>query len=342
MKFKKTIAIIIVAILTLTCFVACGKKETEEEVGTTVPVEEGTTAEEVPETVNVAVLKGPTGMQTAYLMHIVNSGEYEGSNAYSFDVETAADVVNSMLLSGEVDIAAIPSNAAATLYKKTEGKVKIIATNTLNVLTLMSSDSSVTSFEDLEGRTITASGEGTSAQYVLETILGENGLVDGENITIQYTAEHAESVTLAKSGDTDIVVLPEPFATQLLLADAGFDYAIDFNSEISRLGLNIVMGVYAVRTDFLEKYPSAVDEFLEDMLASHTFLTSAGDTAAEYVEEADIMTFAVAVKAIPNIYFRFTTGQEAADLCDGMFEMLYERNPQSVGGEIPSDDIYYK
>ena len=330
-----TLLVSVLCVMAILC--SCGTTVTEQ---TTEPTEEITT-ERVNTAVNVSVLKGPTGMQMAYLMHTVNSGEYDGKNVYSFNVETAADAVTSDLVSGKTDIAAIPSNAAAALYAKTEGKVKIIATNTLNVLCLLAKDGVVSDFASLEGKTITASGEGTTAQYILEKILSANGLVPGENVTVEYTAEHSESVTRAKEGLCDIVVLPEPFATQLLLADCGFVKAIDFSACIESMGLDIVMGVYVVRTEFLEQNPEAVAEFLSDGLASHTFLTSSCDVAATYIEEADIMTAAVAAKAIPNIAFRFKTGDEMKEMCNGMFELLYEVNPQSIGGALPDEGIYY-
>lgn len=342
MKTKKLIAVIIAIIMLVGVFTACKNvDDPEQPSGIVDDTEEATTEEQTPEIVRVAVLKGPTGMQMSYLMHEVNSGTTTYKNNYSFVVESAPDVVNSAILSGEVDIAAIPSNAAAALFYKTNGKIKIIATNTLNVLQLLTNDATITSFADLEGKTIIASGEGTTAQYVLEKILTENGLVIGETVNIEYIAEHSESVTRAMNGTADIVVLPEPFATQLLSADIGYNIGIDLNLAIDAARLNIIMGVYVVRTEFLEKYPTAVENFLEDGLGSHTFLTSSVDVVATYIEESDIMPAAVAAKAIPNIRFRFETGEKMKELCDGMFDMLFVINPQSIGGALPTADIYY-
>ena len=45
-----------------------------------------------------------------------------------------ADEIVPLLMKGELDMAAIPANLAATLYQKTEGGIQAVAVNTLGVL----------------------------------------------------------------------------------------------------------------------------------------------------------------------------------------------------------------
>lgn len=338
MKIRRITALILAAVMLAAVLAACGTK-TENDVPQ--PTEEATTEEEKNVPVNVSVLKGPTGMQTAYLMHSVKADEYDGINEYNFRVETDPQAVAADLMSGKTDIAAIPSNTAAVLFKKTNGKIRIIATNTANVLSLVAKSDSVTDFDSLKGKTILSSGKGTSAQYVTEKILKDNGIDPVKDVTIEYVAEHAETVTKAKSGLCEIAVLPEPFATQLILADAGFERVEAFTMAANSADSGIVTGVFAVRSDFAEAHPKAVAQFLADGLASHTFITASSDVCAQYIEEADIMPAAVAAKSIPSVGFRFRTGEEMKEMCGKMFGLLYSVNPESIGGEIPGEEIYY-
>ena len=48
------------------------------------------------------------------------------ANNYTFQIEAAADAFTADLIKGDVQIAAMPCNAAATLYNKSNGKVSVV------------------------------------------------------------------------------------------------------------------------------------------------------------------------------------------------------------------------
>ena len=93
----------------------------------------GTTA--APADINVAVIKGPTGVGMAEL--IDKNSEGKALNNYTFTLASGPDEIVPKVATGEVDIAAVPTNLAAVLSKKTEGKVKMLAVNTLGVLHIL-------------------------------------------------------------------------------------------------------------------------------------------------------------------------------------------------------------
>ena len=83
-------------------------------------------------TVRVAGLKGPTTMGLVNLLAMEQNGT--ASQNYDLQLYGAADEVVPKLIKGEVDIAAIPANLAATLYQKTSGGIQVMAVNTLGVM----------------------------------------------------------------------------------------------------------------------------------------------------------------------------------------------------------------
>ena len=85
-----------------------------------------------------------------------------------------------------MDIAAVPANLASVLYNKTNGGVQVLAVNTLGVLYIVEDGDTVQSVADLKGRTIYASGKGATPEYALNYILEKNGLVPGEDVTIEW------------------------------------------------------------------------------------------------------------------------------------------------------------
>ena len=80
----------------------------------------------------IAGLKGPTTMGLVNLL----SMEEDGTASMDYDLQLygAADEIVPLLMKGELDMAAIPANLAATLYQKTEGGIQAVAVNTLGVL----------------------------------------------------------------------------------------------------------------------------------------------------------------------------------------------------------------
>ncbi len=49
----------------------------------------------------------------------------------------------------------------------------------------------------------------------------------------------------------------------------------------------------------------------------------------------------MAKAAIPQCNIVFESGESMKALSAGFIEVLYNANPQSVGGTLPGDDLYY-
>ena len=107
--------------------------------------------------VNVAMLKGPTGMGAAKLMADNDAGNTV--NDYHFTVYTDNTEVTNALAQGDLDIAALATNVAANFYGKTKG-IQIVAINTLGVLKILQNGESeaITDMSQLKGETIYATG----------------------------------------------------------------------------------------------------------------------------------------------------------------------------------------
>lgn len=343
MKTKKIIAVLMALALVLVSFAACSANKTPDEpttdAGTAVQTSEPDSVPENTGAINVSVLKGPTGIGGAYLWTKSDNGET--ANTYNITLDTDATVVGPKLMTGEYDIASIPTNLAAALYQKSQGKVKVIAVNTLGVLYLVTKDNAVTSLDDLQGKTILASGQGTIAEYALNYVLEANGYEIGKDVTIEFTSEHSESVTKALAGGYDVLLLPEPYVTQIQTQDASFSVGVNLTQEWETLGnTTLAMGCIAVNTAFYENNKAAVAAFLKDYAESAAYANENVEEAAKLVESHDIMPAAVAQKAIPNCNIVCYTGDEMKTALTGCYSVLFEQNPQIIGGSMPADDFY--
>ena len=204
---KKSLTLLLALAMTLS-LASCGK-ETEQEP----------TVEETPVTTRVAALKGPTAMGMVKLMSDNEAASEEGGeadsaqNGYEFTLAASADEVTPSLMKGDLDIACVPANLACVLYNKTGGDIVTLAINTLGVLYVVENGNAVQSMADLTGKTIVASGKGSTPEYALRYLLTENGLNPDADVVVDWKSEHSECVAALASGAATIALLPQPFVT---------------------------------------------------------------------------------------------------------------------------------
>lgn len=341
---KKLISIILALIMIMSITACSSEPEVpeNEEPDASVSEPETESEPEKPEEpafagaeINIGVLKGPTGMGAAWLMDRNEQGLT--LNDYEFTVAGAADELTGRLIQGGLDIAALPTNAISTLYNKTEGKIVTVGVNTLGVLYILENGENVMSIGDLEGKTILASGKGSTAEAVLNYLLAENGVT----AEIYWATEHTEAATLALTGEYDIVMLPEPFVTNVMSKSEDFRVALNIAEEWKSLtGGVLTMGGIAVRKEFLEENPEAVAEFIKDYGMSIDFTNSDPANAGLLIEKYDIAAAAVAEKAIPRCNIVWLTGDEYRTVLESFLGVLNEANPASIGGAMPAEDFY--
>ena len=351
MNMKKLTAIVLALVMVLS-MTACAKEEPQPTAAetaaptvaqTAAPTEaaqEAPAETEAPASapVNVMDLNGTTGFGMANLMDAAAKGE--AAQEYTFTVETDASNIVAALANGSADIAALPTNAAAAVYNKTQGKVQALALNTLGVLYLVT-DGSVTveSVADLEGQTVYAPAQNPS--FIFQHIVEANGV---ENVTIDNTyAQPADLNTAVASGEVAIAVLPEPMVTVAKSKNPDLVVALDLTAEwdkVSEPG-SLVQGCVVVRKEFAQANVTAVNTFLDEYAVSIEALTSDVEGTAAKIEANGIFAkAAVAAKAIPNCNVCFITGTEMQEALSQFLTIRHGVAPASVGGSIPGDDFY--
>lgn len=295
-------------------------------------------------TVKVGALKGATTLGLLPLEDKAANGE-AGEN-YEFSMMTAADELLPMMIKGELDIALLPSNVASILYQKTNGGVTVIDINTLGVLYMVSGDSSVTGVEDLAGRTIYLTGKGTTPDYVLHYILSGNGMDADSDCTLEYKSEATEVAALLAENPDAIGLLPQPFVTAACAQNDALSVILDMNAEWEKLqgegGSRLVTGVTVARNEFLQEHENAVAAFMEEHQASAQSMNSDVENGAKLAAASGIIAKEpIALKAIPKCNITYIDGADMKQALSGYLEVLYEQNPESIGGALPGDDFYY-
>ena len=330
---KRLLSLTLAIILAL-ALCACTGGETEETLAHEVTAPADFTE------IRVAVLNGTTGFGIAPLYSDIQSGNDHNMNA-KIDFYADATLVAPLVIGGSVDIAAVPTNLAATLYNKTKGGIEVLAVNTLGVLYLIENGETVKSLSDLAGKTVYLPGSGSNPEYVLKTLLELSGLTD--KVTLDYTYATPDELTAAlASGKASLGVLPEPKVTATMTKNASLKVAVDFSKEWKTLtGTELVQGCIIARKEFIDAHPVAVDNFLKAYEGSVNTLNSDPEKAAAAVVAAGIAANENLVKnALPRCNITYLVGNEMKNALNEFWGALYAQVPSSVGGALPDDGIF--
>ena len=295
----------------------------------------------VPVDISVGVLKGPTGIGAALLMEQAATGEAQ--NNYTFNLAAAPTDLTALVVNGELDICALPTNVAANLYAKTQGEVQLLALNTLGVLYILENGESVTDMASLAGKTIYATGQGSNPEYVLNHILRENGLEPGQDVMVEFMESDVLTAQMA-AGEIDLCMLPVPAVTTVLMKNENVRIALDLTEQWDALnsGSTLTMGCLVVRRAFAEENPEAVAVFLKEYTASVDQTLNDPAAAAELVAKHEITGSAqVALAAIPDCNLVCIKGADMRGAIEGYYQVLLSAAPESIGGALPGDDFYY-
>ena len=318
----KRIVVICLSLIMLLSAAACAKtQQTAEQPSAPA------------EPVRVAALAGPTGMGLAYMMQ-------DMQERYSVELFTAPDQVTAKIVNGEVDIAAVPINLASVLYKKTEGKVNVIAINTLGVLYVLENGNTINSIADLAGKTVWSTGEGSTPEYILRYLLDANGLT--ESVKVEFIADNAELIAKLGDGSAEVALLPEPHVSIATAQNENVRVALKVNDLwAEKNDTELVQGVYIVRTDYLAEHKDQVDRFLQDAETSAKKVVTEENAAAVVVAQGIIGKEPIAKRAIPNCNITLVTGAKMKASVAAMLKVLFDANPKSIGGAMPDDSFYY-
>ncbi len=315
---KRIVAMITAAVMlfSLAAFAACSKKQDDTEI-------------------RIAALKGPTGMG------MVKLADKQNYPNYTVSIEASPDALNPRIISGEVDVAAVPVNLASVLYNKLDGDISVLAVSTLGVLYVVEAGSEVNSVADLAGKTVYATGQGATPEYILNYLLDKNGVAG--SVEVNYVGEHAALATMLANGSAEIGMLPEPNVTSTLAGNDNLRIALNLTEEWNKVcSTELVQGVVIARKSFVNEHPEAIEQFLREYEKSSAFVNENIDEAAKLIVDAGILgNVEIAKKAIPNCNISFSKGEAMHKAVEGMLTVLFEANPKSIGGKLPDKDFYY-
>lgn len=337
---KRILAGLMAAVL-LSLLAGCGGQGQSAENTSPQETDLSTESEVV---TRIAALKGPTAMGVVKLLEDDQAAE---APRYAAELYTAADEIVPLIGKGEVDIALIPTNLAATLYQKMQGGIAVIDVNAGDVLYGVSSaENAFGSVTELKGKTLYMTGKGTTPEWSLRYLLKKNNMTM-DDLQVEFKSEPTEIVSLLAENPDAVAILPQPFATVAVQQNESLTLSYSISDEWQMysdqsIQAGTATGVTIVRRAFLEEYPEAVRQFIEDHKASVVYMSENPEEGAKLIEAYGIAKAGACVSLLKyHTPLASTSGGDMKAWVQEYLEHLYEVAPEAVGGELPDDAFYY-
>ena len=300
-----------------------------------------------PVTVRIAVLKGPTGFGYVHLLG--DGGKLGLGITVEAEVLPSPTEVTAKLISGELDIAALPANLAVNLYNKGID-IQLAAVTGEGMLYFLSRDENL-DFSQRSVELLMAEGEfvhipapGSTPDYVTRYILNEWGVGQAEqDAVLDFSiASPAQLAQMLIAGKIDYVVLPEPFATMVELKSPDVYRTGDLQKPWFEMTGNssYPMTALVVQNAFAEKNTNALGRILQAVEASISNVLEDPAGAAVLIAQFGILSAELAEPAIPRCSLMYQSGADAKDSFEVYLQIMAGLNPDSIGGKLPDEDFY--
>jgi NitT/TauT family transport system substrate-binding protein len=299
----------------------------------------GTAAEKI--TVNIGSLKGPTSIGMIKMHE--EKPQLSDKITANYIIVPNPEIMVSKLLSGEIDIATLPTNVAAKLYNKGLG-YNLAAVTGYGVLYILDNTGELKDWSSLKGKKINVISKGSTPDVALRFLLEKNGLDARNDVKLDYTLEQVELSQMMIANKAEIAILPEPFVTMVLSKNSQVKIALDIEKEWKKVqnGNPMPMSCIVVKSTLIDNNKEEIDNFLKLYRESIDWVNANIEDAAVLVEKNEIgMDTETAEEAIPRCNIKFTEISLAQGIVQDYLNTILDFSPDDVGGKIPDENFYY-
>lgn len=289
--------------------------------------------------VRVAGLSGVSGLA---MVKLIDEPTLDG-RAITHSIFKSPDLLVGKLITGEVDIAALPINTATILYNKGV-PIQIASVIGWGVMYLIG-DVKVKDWADLKGRTVLAPAKGAVPDLLFRYLLAKNGLNPDMDLSIQYVGSPVELAQLTAGGTAQLAVLPEPWVTQVMEKNQKVQVLLDFQQEWQRVedqGQTYPQTCIVIHRKFADANREFIRSYLRKLEDAMEWL-NVNPKSAGVLAEKHVQISANAVEeGLARCNLRFVNAINARPEINGFLVRLSELAPNAIGGKLPDEEFYYQ
>ena len=324
---KKRMTILVLLVLSMAIIgTACSKSKQNKE----------------PVTLKISV---PDGIPALTMTKMIKENIQLSHNVgMEYNVEKTTDALAAKVLSQEADIAIVPSNLAAQLYNKELG-YHIVATGSWGSFYLISEEN-IADISALKGQEITTIGKDLTPDMMLRRMLTLKEITPDEEVTINYLNGATELAPNFIGGKATIASVPEPMLSMIMSKKPDTHIILDFNEEWKNAygsENGYPQSSLIIKKEILDTYKVEVDLLLKEYEASIKWGNENPKELGDYAQELELaVNKDVLAEALTRANMKYVPIKESLDDYNDFFKVLFEMQPQTIGGQIPDEGIYFK
>lgn len=303
---------------------------------------------------NTIVVAGPIATVSHPLFYMIQNDVLKDINKkIEFRLWNNPDELRALVLKGDVDFIALPTNVAANLYNKGVD-LKLLNVSIWGILQMISRDETIKNIENFKGKKIVVPFRADMPDIVLQALVKKAGLDLKKDFEIQYVAspvdamqmlilrradnallaEPAVSIALRKSGSYPLkLVAPELYRSVNLQSEWG--RLLETTPKIPQAGIAFVgdtKNKEALINRFMNEYEKAIVWYKQNK-------QEASKLAVKNLPMLDENGLA---DSIDHVVFESVKAQDSKKDLDFFFEVLKENNAKLIGGRLPENGFYFK
>jgi NitT/TauT family transport system substrate-binding protein len=211
------------------------------------------------------------------------------------------------------------------------------------MLKLLTNDAGVQRLEDLKGRSVEISEQGSVPDFVFRRILNHHRLVADTDVTLTYTIPYSDIAQALIGSRVDTALVPEPYATMVMMSKPSIRRVGDIQDEWAATGgrANYPMSVLVVDAEYAAEQPLVVRAIASAIEASIKWVVANPPDAGVLVEKHALgMRRPVVIAGVPNSNYVYIPAVQARESVEALLNAFLEFAPESIGGRLPDSDFY--
>ena len=264
----------------------------------------------------------------------------------STNVWNTPDVLRSILVNGDTEVAAVPSYVGANLFNRGVD-IRMAAVMVWGLIWLIGPEGTPATWESLRGQTVMIPFPNDMPDLVFQYLSAANGLTPGEDFDIEYYAQPPEIIGQLVAGNGSWAVLPEHVVT-LALARANqngqalgrvFDLQTEW-AAVAGTSPRIPQAGIVVRGEIAADHPGVLAALLDDLSSSVEVVNAAAPDTLAVLSETSGLPAPVIQQVIPRLNLEVVPAAEAQDELERFFTELATLSPDIIGGRLPDSSFY--
>lgn len=334
---------IAIAATFLLVFTGCFSAVTSENAGKSVQTSAESGNADTDNKISVGTLRGPSSIG---MVSLIESNKDVKDSMFSYEIIASPDIMATRILSGETDIAVLPTNVAAKLYNK-GAEIRMAAIVGGGVLYLVSNkklEINRSDWDALKGHKVQLIAKGSTPDIAFRYLAESNGLDIAKDITTDYSFDQIELTQLMIAGNADLGILPEPFVTNSLKSNKDLEIIMDIQEEWGKVSKQDILPqtCLVISKKLIDNNSSAIDEFIREYSKSIDWANNNPKDAGKLAEGFEIgIKEVIAEEVIPRCNLMFESGDNSKSITKDYLEILNQFSPDDIGGKIPDEEFYY-